>query len=193
MVHIKTVPVGRVVARGSGSMFPFLSLEAAMDKWKRITSSSATTASSSTATSSRPSASVSLPQSHVKERTLDDRFRLPSWPSCATSAPSGTDSEDVLAARAAVRAQVDACLSNDLADSTLKSYQQVLASTVTAAEMALNKPLLPLEHDDDVLELFGFLRLRDGDGLHWSKVRTLRAALTKYHERLGVLSPFDEW
>ena len=68
----------------------------------------------------------------------------------------------------------------------------MLASTVTATEKALNKSLLPLEHDD-VLELFGFLRLRDGDGLHWSKARTLRAALTKYHERLGVPSPFDEW
>ena len=46
------------------------------------------------------------------------------------------------------------------------------------------------------MELFGHLRLVEGSNgrtLHWSKVRTLKAALDKYHARLGVDSPLTLW
>ena len=174
-------------------MFPFLSLEAAMDKWKRLASSASTSAPTSTISATSTTRTSSTSTSQFKALKLDDRLRIPSWSGCSTNAPSSTDSDDVLALRAAVRAQVDSCLAHDLAGSTLNTYQQVLSSSVAAAESALHKSLLPLETDDDVMELFGFLRLRDGEGLHWSEVRSLRAALSKYHERLGAPSPFDDW
>ena len=95
--------------------------------------------------------------------------------------------------RDAVRQQVAASLGQEIAAPTLSSYQQVLDNTVRAAEAALQKSLLPLRSEDDVLELFGYLKVQDGESLHWSGVRSLRAALGKYHERLLLQSPFDSW
>ena len=57
--------------------------------------------------------------------------------------------------RDAVRQQVAASLGQELAASTLSSYQQVLDSTVRAAEAALQKSLLPFRSEDDVLEFLG--------------------------------------
>ena len=109
----------------------------------------------------------------------------------ASSAPP-----DVLNVREEVRRQLSECLGQELAASTVHSYQQVLKQVVGEAELGLDKQLLPLQSEDDALELFGHLRLVEGSHgrtLHWSKVRTLKAALDKYHARLGVDSPLSLW
>ena len=87
-------------------------------------------------------------------------------------------------------------MGQELAASTVHSYQQVLKQVVGDAEQGLDRQLLPLQSEDDALELFGHLRLVEGSNgrtLRWSKVRTLKAALDKYHARLGVESPLTLW
>ena len=168
----------------------FARFEAAMrhfDAFAKAARPPAPKASSTSATSSAPAVRPTAPSS-----SAGDRLRIAAWPGLnhegrADGAPDSVD--DI---KEAVRQQVQACLSKDLAPSTMSSYQAVLNSTVKAAERDLDTRLLPLDEESKFLQLFGYMRVQD-QTLHWSRVRTLRAAVQKWHATNAQPCVLDAW
>ena len=100
--------------------------------------------------------------------------------------------EKILEERQQTTNVVDLCLSKECADSTIKTYESLIAQEVGQAEQALDTLLLPLDTEDKFLALFGWI-LKNNADIKWSRVRSLRSALIKYHARRGQPSILTEW
>ena len=174
-------------------MHHHLQFAAAMKKWEALSAPHQSTSAASSGHTSTATTSTSCSAPRQSAPTMQsERLRIAPWPSTRTEENDDVPDE-VRALREAVQQQTASSLGQEVALSTLVSYQQVLDSTITAAEAALQRSLLPLRSEDDVLDLFSFLKVQDGEKLHWSKVRSLRSAFAKYHDRLSLPSPFDDW
>ena len=169
-----------------------LQFEAALRKWDALTKMASPKAALTPPTTSRQTASSSTTASSVIDMVqADSRLVIPAW-----NPPPNTESLDHGAGQdcaTAVLEQVHLCLGQSLAASTMSSYQAVLSKAVAEAEAALNIKFLPLASEDDCMKLFGHVKMNDGSALHWSKVRTLKAAICQWHARHALTCPFDNW
>ena len=120
-----------------------------------------------------------------------DRLHLGCWPGLDSTCAEDVDCSDSAALREAARSKAQQCLDHSLAPSTVSSYEAALRATIPEAEQALDKTSLPLQDENSLFELFGFLQVRDAESLHWTRVRTLRAAIIKWHAIRGVTCIFD--
>ena len=168
--------------------------EIAIGQWLRLadhvaaSSASPTPSSTTTATSGSSRAARGAPP-----LPAGDRLHIADWPALDHDDADDDCPDSVRKSRLAVQRCVAECLGQEVALSTLKSYQSVLSSVVRAAEAELQEELLPISSEEQLLKIFGFLSMTEGTALQWAKVRTLRAALIKYHVRLLLPSPFDSW
>ena len=90
-----------------------------------------------------------------------------------------------------VQASVQECFGNELADSTLKTYDSVLQEVVEASEY-LQRDLLPMTEEAQFFLCFGHLKNKRTQ-LKWSKVRSVRSALLHWHHRRHTKCVLDAW
>ena len=88
---------------------------------------------------------------------------------------------------------ITTCLQSELAESTLTTYQAALWREVPASEQSAGYRLLPMDAEHKFLQMYGGMLARYGQELHWSKVRAVRAAILKWHERNGFSDIMVEW
>ena len=89
----------------------------------------------------------------------------------------GDDGADgsVLDLRIKVQQTVQACLDDELAASTAKTYDSILRE-VTEAESQLKMDILPMVDEQQFLALFGHFLHENKGSVKWSRFRTLKAA-----------------
>ena len=87
---------------------------------------------------------------------------------------------------------VNDCLTRQNAPSTIAAYESILNKEVGEAQVKLNTTLLPLDTEEKFLSLFGYLKVSNPE-LKWSRVRSLKSALVKYHIRNDVDCIFNNW
>ena len=122
-----------------------------------------------------------------------DRFSLTAhkvsslaWPEEASSSSSVQNKrEDVLA-------QVNSLLGDENTSSTLKSYESLLRTEVRGAEDDLQVSLIPLDTEAKFLTLFGWVATNNAN-LKWSRVKALKAALSKYHKLKNMPTILGQW
>ena len=132
------------------------------------------------ASSSAAPAEFRIPQFEVQRLQLDgpgDPFPV---------------AEEVQAERQQTMKAVNLCLRKENAESTIKAYESLIAQEVGQAQQALDTLLLPLDVEDKFLALFGWI-LKNNAEIKWSRIRSLRSALMKYHVRRGEPCILDEW
>ena len=112
-----------------------------------------------------------------------DRLKINDW----TVSPQGAGGSDTVAEA------ITTCLQNELAASTLTAYQAALWREVPASEQSAGYRLLPMDSEHKFLQMYGGMLARYGQDLHWTKVRTVRAAILKWHERNGFSEVMVEW
>ena len=100
-------------------------------------------------------------------------------------------SDPVKQHRQQVEASVQECFSNELATSTLKTYDSALQEVHEAAEF-LQRDLLPMTDEAQFLLCFGHIKTKHAQ-LKWSKIRTVRAALLHWHHRRHTKCILDNW
>ena len=79
-----------------------------------------------------------------------------------------------------VKEKINQVLSMQNTSSTLRTYESLLKKEVGLAEDELQTSLLPLDSEQKFLALFGWL-LTNEPLIKWTRVKALKAALTKYH------------
>ena len=121
----------------------------------------------------------------------DDRLHISQWSDF--SLPSSGIDEEVTDAHRTAAAAVNDCLRVDLAPSTLNTYNSVLQHDLALAEHKLNLKLLPMPSEDLFLAAFGSLLETHGRDLHWSRVKSLKAAIALWHRRNNEACIFDCW
>ena len=129
----------------------FLSLEMALHRLDRATEAARSPQPSTPATATRV-----VIAKQTRSESESDRLRIDKWPGLQSASSGSPEDRACMDMREAVRQQVQACLNNELASSTVSSYQAVLSSTVTAAEHALALALLPMNDEQKFLHLFGY-------------------------------------
>ena len=117
---------------------------------------------------------------------------LSTSPSSSTSlgpwaVPTLFDDDDglddaILDTRAKVQQAVQAFLDDELAASTIKTYDSVLRE-VAEAEAHLQMDILPMVDEQQFLALFGHFLHEHQGVVKWSRFRTLKAALVHWHRR----------
>ena len=103
-----------------------------------------------------------------------------------------TVSDETHAARCKVFSTINECLGKQNSPSTISNYESILSKEVGDAEKYLATTLLLLDTEFKFLSLFAFVRYKNAD-LKWSRVRSLKSALAKYHSRKKLKSVLDEW
>ena len=106
---------------------------------------------------------------------------------------SGDDTELTGDHRTAAAAAVNECLRADLAPSTLSTYNSALQNDLALAEDKLHMKLLPMHSEELFLAAFGSLLETHGRDLHWSRVKSLKAAVALWHRRNNEACIFDCW
>ena len=145
---------------------------------------SSSTTISTTASSSQP---MSLP--HVVEPS---DYKLGDWvpPALPDPRQSSTNTEDF---RAQTMTVISQCMQDELASSTVASYESVIKNEVANASHALDIDILPMVTEAQFFALFGALKAAHGEQLRWSRVRVLKTALVHWHKRRFTQCVFDSW
>ena len=91
-----------------------------------------------------------------------------------------------------VLAQVNSLLGDENSSSTLRSYESLLRTEVRGAEDDLQVSLIPLDTEAKFLTLFGWVATNNTN-LKWSRVKALKAALTKYHKLKSMPTILGQW
>ena len=159
---------------------------------KTMSSSSLSTpgqpSSFNTAAGTQPS---SLPASSQNDTIRIPQFRIDNlqWvEECNDEALDPT----IAITRERVRATANQCLSRQNAVSTMATYDSLLNSMVGEAQKRLQTSLLPLDTEDKFISLFGFIKSNEAE-LKWTRVKSPKSALIKYHTRSALPCIFDQW
>ena len=102
------------------------------------------------------------------------------------------ESANVLQERSDAIEAINTCLSSQNAPSTIKTYESLVNQEVGPAQLALDTVLLPLNSEDRFLALFGWI-YKNNQEIKWSRVRALKAALTKYHTQHAFTTILSAW
>ena len=132
--------------------------------------------------------------SRASESMRADQMSLPTFVCASLCVPGESAvSPEIAEKRRRVESVVNSCFQAELAPGTLKTYQSSLQRIVPLAEEQLGMKLLPLSSEDNFVGLFGFLRLHKDHQLQWSQVKLLKAAVSKWHDRMRLPSVFQQW
>ena len=173
-----------------------ITFEVAMRRLPLHAAAAASTSASSSTTGQTSAAPAPSPPTTTRATSSlsgDENFKLGNWPGLPAGSADELEVSDAATLRSAIRGRVQQCLDSALAGSTVATYESSLRSTVASAESALDKSFLPLTDEDSFFELFGFLQFQDGEHLHWSKVRAVKAAIQKWHDTRGLQCVLQTW
>ena len=122
-----------------------------------------------------------------------DRFSLTAHKvSSLAWTDDASSSSTVQNKREDVLAQVNSLLGDENSTSTLRSYESLLRTEVRGAEDDLQVSLIPLDSEAKFLTLFGWVATNNPN-LKWSRVKALKAALSKYHKLKSMPTILGQW
>ena len=123
----------------------------------------------------------------------DEWLKLGHWPAPVIPMPTQSDTPHDAQFRQQTHDAVDRCLQSDLAVNTIKTYEALIKTEVAEVSAKLQIDFLAMITEGQFTTVFGALLVSHQEGLRWSRVRSLKAALTQWHRRRQQTCVFDNW